>query len=859
MLLPCQPAARSRPLVARTPIGPKSTRRSCVGLALLIVLLSLTDDGRAASQPATRYASRIVETKSGQIRGILQELNSRHLDPVEVFRGIPYAAPPVGDLRFRAPISPIPWNGVRLADTFGTVCPQNYPDIVNDTAALLQMPLGRYQQLKKMIAFLTNQSEDCLFLNLYIPGSGSRGLEAPYAVMVYVHGESFEWGSGNLYDGSVLASAGHVIVITLNYRLGILGFLRTRPFPDRTSGSGGNLALKDITMALRWVRENIGAFGGDPTRITIMGHDTGAALVNLLLLAPYSKGLFHRVVLSSGSALSPWASVHDPNDLRTKIGEQVGCPTDGDEDIANCLRGVPLETLMDVQLPEIRFVPRIGPGLPVDQNNPDPGLDMERASDAFIKVPLILGVSTTESNLDFNANDIQFGFEEDHRNRILRTFIRNAYVYHLNEIFSAVRNEYTDWDKPVLHPIIIRDSTMEALSDGHTVAPLMRIAFYHARRGAKTYFYHFNHQSKDSGYLQRLGSVRGEDIPYIFGLPLVAGGAFFPRNYSRQDQGVAEAVLTFFTNFAKTGNPNEPHKIESVDYGTPKEKTRFRGLTWEQYETGSQQYLTIALKPKMKSHYRGHKMAVWLNLIPQLHRPGDDDVSMRHHHFRERGDHYYAGPVRDEWYTPLPLTGTTRTSASSTTACSTSTGEESLAEDITPILDDSEDDAELLQRLASRHYYSTTTALAITVGVGCILLVLNMLIFAGIYYQRDRDKKRATMDCRPNGQESLPLTTRTSIKSSENPRPAQEPPPSYTTLARSPSIQEQHQQQLAQSPELQNGEQSRKESRSSHGTSNTIHKDPIPPKPPTRTTSSLSTSSGTNTIKKRVQIQEISV
>ncbi|XP_020290884.1 neuroligin-1-like isoform X2 [Pseudomyrmex gracilis] len=713
-----------------------------------------------------------------------------------------------------------------------------------------------------MTVFLANQSEDCLFLNLYIPGSGSRGLEAPYAVMVYVHGESFEWGSGNLYDGSVLASAGHVIVITLNYRLGILGFLRTRPFPDRTSGSGGNLALKDITMGLRWVRENIGAFGGDPERVTLMGHDTGAALVNLVLLAPYSKGLFHRVVLSSGSALSPWASVHDPNDLRTKIGEQLGCATEGEEDIADCLRRVPLKTLMSAQLPEIRFVPRIGPGLPVDQNNPDPGLDMERASDAFIKVPLILGVSTTESNLDFNANDIQFGFEEDHRNRILRTFIRNAYVYHLNEIFSAVRNEYTDWDKPVLHPIIIRDSTMEALSDGHTVAPLMRIAFYHARRGAKTYFYHFNHQTKENGYLQwetslqRLGSVRGEDVPYIFGLPLVAGGAFFPRNYSRQDQGVAEAVLTFFTNFAKTGNPNEPHKIESVDYGTPKEKTRFRGLTWEQYETGSQQYLTIALKPKMKSHYRGHKMAVWLNLIPQLHRPGDDDVSMRHHHFRERGDHYYAGPVRDEWYTPLPLTGTTRTSSSSTTACTTSTGDDSLIEDITPILDDSEDDAELLQRLASRHYYSTTTALAITVGVGCILLVLNMLIFAGIYYQRDRDKKRAAMECRPNGQESLPMTTRTSMKTTDSPRP-QEPPPSYTTLARSPSIQEQ---QFAQSQDGQDGEQSnKKEPRSGHGTS-TLHKESIPPKPPARTTSSLSTTAGsTNTIKKRVQIQEISV
>lgn len=103
-----------------------------------------------------------------------QDLNSRHLDPVEVFRGIPYAAPPVGDLRFRPPISPIPWDGIKLADSFGAVCPQHFPDISNDTAALLQMPLGRYQQLKHLYMFLINQNEDCLFLNLYIPGSGKQ-------------------------------------------------------------------------------------------------------------------------------------------------------------------------------------------------------------------------------------------------------------------------------------------------------------------------------------------------------------------------------------------------------------------------------------------------------------------------------------------------------------------------------------------------------------------------------------------------------------------------------------------------------------------------------------------------------------
>ncbi|XP_046466830.1 neuroligin 5 [Neodiprion pinetum] len=828
----------------------------------LIIFASITFIASSSSQSPTRYASRIVETKSGQIRGILQEPNGRHLDPVEVFRGIPYAAPPVEKLRFRSPRPPLTWAGVKLADTFGLVCPQNYPDVTNRTIALGTMPRGRFLQLKRLLPLLGNQSEDCLFLNLYIPGSGSRGLEAPYAVIVYVHGESFEWGSGNPYDGSVLASAGHVIVVTLNYRLGILGFLRTRPGPDTTDGSGGNLALKDIAMGLRWVRDNIGAFGGDPTRITLVGHDTGAALANLLLLAPYGKDLFHRLVLLSGSALSPWAAVHEPDDLRVKVGEQFECAVETEADIADCLREVPLQNLMEVELPETRFMPRIGPGLPIDVNSPDPSHDMERDSGSFVTIPLILGVTTAESYLDFNANDIQYGFEEEQRNRVLRTFVRNAYVYHLNEIFSAVRNEYTDWDKPVLHPINIRDSTMEALSDGHTVAPLMRVAFYHARRGAKTFFYHFNYQTKDSDYLQRLGSVRGEDIPYVFGLPLVSGGTFFPQNYSRQDQGVAEAVLTFFSNFAKTGNPNEPRNVDSVDYGTVKEKTRFRGLTWEQYETGSQQYLTIALKPKMKSHYRGHKMAVWLNLIPQLHQPGDDDVTMRHHHFRERGDHLYAGPVRDEWHTPILLPGNTVTTSLSTTECSSTIGEDATSEIGSPssgVIDGEErvrerhDETELLQRLASRHYYSTTTALAITVGVGCILLILNMMIFAGIYYQRDREKKRAASECTPNGhQESVPMTTRPSSRDSNEDTRSEEPPPSYTTLARSsppPPSSTMPEQRLLRDESLRKNVKIVKE----HGTH--PQKDPVPPKPPTRTTSSLTTTG----IKKRVQIQEISV
>ncbi|RZC33173.1 COesterase domain containing protein [Asbolus verrucosus] len=140
-----------------------------------LVLVLVTTDVRSGP----RYSSRIVDIQTGAIRGIILELNSRHLEPVEVFRGVPYAAPPIGPLRFRAPQAPLPWPGTRLADTFGAVCPQKLPDVSNRTAALQSMPKGRYQYLKKLVPLLVNQSEDCLFLNIYVPGSGECAHRLP--------------------------------------------------------------------------------------------------------------------------------------------------------------------------------------------------------------------------------------------------------------------------------------------------------------------------------------------------------------------------------------------------------------------------------------------------------------------------------------------------------------------------------------------------------------------------------------------------------------------------------------------------------------------------------------------------------
>lgn len=792
---------------------------------------------------APRYSSRIVNTQAGAVRGIIRELNSPHLEPTEAFLGVPYAAPPVGDLRLAAAREPLRWSGTKLADTLPPVCPQRPPDLSNVTAVLQTMPRGRLAFLNRLVPYLTNQSEDCLNLNIYVPGSGSRGMEAPYAVIVFFHGESYSWGSGNPYDGSALASYSHVIFVAVNYRLGILGFLKTH---SKGKAESGNFAVSDLIASLRWIKSNIAAFGGDPGRVTIMGHDTGAALATILALMPSAKGLFHRVIAMSGSMLSPWAVVHDPNGARASIAAELGCALASD--LAPCLRTHTLASLLAVRLVAPRFLSAFGPALPAE-----PLRMVESAPEHFITTQLMIGVATTESYHDFNANDVQYGFEEDQRNRILRTFVRNAFTFHLNEIFSTVRNEYTDWDKPILHPINIRDSTMEALSDGHTVAPCLKFGFLHSRRGAKTYLFHFNYQSKDSDYPQRLGTVRGEDLPYVLGVPFIAQSDLFPFNYTRQDIGVAEAVMNFISNFAKTGDPNEP-RASGADFGAPKERSRYKSLTWDQYDINTQQYLSIAAKPKMKSHYRGHKMAVWLNLIPQLHQPGDDDVSMRHHHFHERANYFYAGAVKPETMTRSPVMEVPTAPGSILVECPpnvTSLLEEDGPDDVIDnqldLKDSStgggigqqEDEENLLRKLTSRHY-SYTTALGITVGVGCLLLLLNLVIFAGIYYQRKRRKRRR--DCSSESFNSIALTVSSKMTSymsepksptiPEPPPPPKQLPPTKSALAPI-SI-------------------------------------PVPtPCPPVRTCSSLSVAPGPGpaqgpgppptVVKKRVQIQEISV
>ncbi|KAJ2944408.1 hypothetical protein O0L34_g3745 [Tuta absoluta] len=714
----------------------------------------------ALAHAGPRYSSRIVHTHAGAIRGIIVEPMSRRLEPVEAFRGVPYAGQPP---RLRAPPPAPAWPGTRLADAFAPVCPQNYPDISNKSAALARMPLGVYQELKATAPLLANQSEDCLYLNIYVPGSGARGVEAPYAVVAWLGAAAHEWGSANALDGAVLAARAHLLVVTINYRLGLLGYLSTGSAEDPAARAGG-AALLDVTAALAWLRRNIAAFGGDPRRVTLAGHAAGAALANALLMLPDAKGLVSRVLLLSGSALSPWALAPDAALARDHAAQALRCPkdsTDSEHWLVTCVQSRPLTALLAVEAPRARFLAGWGPSLPpgaggggAAAGGADAATRALHASEAFLECSLAVVVTTTESYQYFNEDDIRHGFEEEHRNRILRTYVRNVYRYHRNEIFAAIRNEYTDWEKPIQHPINIRDATLEALSDAAGAAPALRLAQLHARRGSTTYVAHFAHQTRDADYPQRLGSVTGEALPYFLGLPLVGGSASgASRNYSRGDASVAEAAVSLLAALAKTGDP-------ASSALPPTRHTE--GVAWPRYDLNTQQYLSIGSKLRARSHYRGHKLALWLHLVPQLHRPG---AAPPHHQFRATHPDMFAGEVFPELYSGAaeedegeeeedgegdPAEGEAEECAPAPNPAPAAHPPAPPAQPNAPLLPT--DDSFALDT----HYYSYTVALGVTVGAGCFLLALNVLVFAGLYLQRTRNRRRPRRNGSTNSSAGTP-------------------------------------------------------------------------------------------------------
>uniref|UniRef100_A0A182NFN9 Carboxylesterase type B domain-containing protein n=1 Tax=Anopheles dirus TaxID=7168 RepID=A0A182NFN9_9DIPT len=826
----------------------------------------------AASLNNITYSNSVVKTKYGPLRGIVFRAAPV---VVEGFLGVPYASPPIGSLRYMPPVTPSTWKYTRLVDRFAPVCPQKLPKLDGtDPGVGGDLPLDRLKQLRRLVPTLVNQSEDCLYLNLYVPHAG---------------------------------------------------FLKT----GAKGSAQGNFGLMDLVAGLHWLRENLVAFGGDPAKITLMGHGTGAALANILAVSPVAGDLIHRVVLLSGSALSPWAIQRDPLAVKRKVAQQTSCAGDVvNEDLAPCLRTKSLAELMNISLSSPRFLPGFAPfvdGTVITPakaaviNNLKIPTDSAIASTSgiefsnFHKQDVLFGLTTYESYLELTAADLEFGFNETKRDRILRTFVRNTYRYHLNEIYSALKNEYTNWERSPRSAYGYRDAVLELLSDGLTAAPLVQLSHLHSLQGGRSYFLHFKHQSHEWKFPQRSGSVRGEDVPFALGF---SPSPMFPLTLTRLDMQVSSTVMRYLCNFVKTGNPNglrtprmdvfvnsnnkrswnpakkphnetlmrqlvssfrqgdqlQPRSAPPVSAGQAlmqqqlqqyyrrdpsqqprqqkhsvrRKRTRYsndlqrfssgepgdgygsseesgapngpngdggrdsededdrpeggesggRGETepsyysvdsdyvysgfttikynlpfWGHYDTTNQVFMEIGSQVVPKSHYRGHKLSLWLSLIPQLHASFNiPELSMRHHHFSEENPVFYdgrSGLVREQIIEP-PLVHigfvTSTTSKMHKTETIASTILQSISTECPPNItfiqtasaswplhnsalpaQHGDSNRSLINRLTNSYHRSYSTALAITIGVGCFLLFLNVLIFVAIYYQREKRESNSRM------------------------------------------------------------------------------------------------------------------
>ncbi|XP_070148724.1 uncharacterized protein [Polyergus mexicanus] len=607
-------------------------RMELVGLLLLACTQILTEH-RDLRESRNQYGyhqrfhdqermTREVRVKEGRLRGtVVQPRTNHNLQLVDVFLGVPYAEPPVGSFRFSPPRSPQPWRGLRQSQEFAPVCPQVLPNLREEVKP------GRYEYLERHLPYLRNQSEDCLYLNIYAPhqAEGQRNLKK-HPVMVFIHGESFEWNSGNPYDGTILAAYGNVVFVTINFRLGILGFLR----PGIRDDTASNFGLLDQIAALLWLRENIAEFGGDFDRVTLIGHGTGAIFANLLLISPVAnkKGLFKRAILMSGSAMSADAIGKAPLQITKQVAHALNCPTTSDSELAICLRNQEVDRLLHVKIHKPKYVPAYAPL--IDRAViPDKPLNLMENTRLFGRFDLLYGVTESEKFHILPPVALLHGMLDRQRDEVLRDYAKATHELEPELILSKELEQYGDFFNGFTKEYATknRDMVLEALSDSGTVAPLIMTANLHSRANPKSYMYVFSHPKAMQDYSgqQHQHTVHGEELPYVLGVPLDGSKYDLRGRYDMREMLFSEAIMNWWCSFAYNGNPNV---VKQHPYLTNvnKEWGRYE-IEWPEYDSINQTYFNLTIPPNIGTHYRTAEMQFWNEDLPNLLRHPNKDIS----------------------------------------------------------------------------------------------------------------------------------------------------------------------------------------------------------------------------------------
>ncbi len=462
----------------------------------------------------------VVTTPSGRLEGSQKE-------GVLAFRGVPFARPPVGPLRWQAPEPLAPWQGVRSALESGAIAPQT-----DAMSALVRRVVGRGGE----------QSEDCLFLNIWTPAAD--GARRP--VLFWIHGGAFTLGTGasDLYDGRRLALRGDVVVVTINYRLGAFGFLDADGVFGRDNGIAPNVGLLDQIAALEWVRDHIEAFGGDPERVTIFGESAGGMSVGTLLGTPRAQGLFHRAILQSGAAhnvSTPQKAEAVARAFVDELGPHGASP--------EALRAAPLPILLAAQQ---RVTVRMGVTLGILPWQPTlDGRLLETmpfdaiAGGAIRPVPTIIGTNRDEWRLFLMGDPRARSLDEEGLERRVRRTLSAAF----EEDEALVASAMTRYG-PALGTPLQRWCAFQ--SDRVFNAPAALLGEACAAAGVPTYGYRFDWAPWLLGTYT--GSFHALEIPFVFGtlrggfLRVVLGSSSEARSLSRRMQDA-------WLSFAREGTP----------------------------------------------------------------------------------------------------------------------------------------------------------------------------------------------------------------------------------------------------------------------------------------------------------------
>ncbi|MEM9254098.1 MAG: carboxylesterase family protein [Pseudomonadota bacterium] len=446
----------------------------------------------------TASASVLVSTRDGDLLGSLD-------GGVASFRGIPYAQPPLGELRWAPPREAEAWRGTRDALEFSAECVQ--------TPYMEGSPYHRE---------LGAVSEDCLYLNVWTPH-----LEAqqPLPVMVWIHGGSFTRGSGSIptYDGVSLARGG-VVLVTINYRLSIFGYLAHPELTTAQGGRSGNYGLLDQIAALKWVQRNIARFGGDPNRVTVFGESAGSSAVNQLLVSPTAAGLFHRVIGQSGGFLVPQPLLEEGESDGLRIQALAGA-----EDLA-ALRSLSSGELMALfergEQEGLRIQPLVD-GVLI----PDQALALMQNGE-YNRVPSLVGYNRDESTAFVQFASVPFLYSNQ------RAFERG-----LRDLMGLAAYPFI-WAYPEEEGS--QQSYLDFWRDLVFGWNMQTWARLNEEMGQPSWLYFFTHvPGNEAG--AALGAFHAAEIPYVFGNRVPATPA---------DQRVHQLAQDYWLNFAKTGNPN---------------------------------------------------------------------------------------------------------------------------------------------------------------------------------------------------------------------------------------------------------------------------------------------------------------